>query len=211
MTRSADPDPRHRTLSRRTFLAGAGGVAAGGALGARLEAAEHSVAKPESSVAQGGTVEVTLDINGHRRPVKVEPRTTLLSALRDRLAMTGTKSVCERGTCGACTVLLDGEPAYSCLTLAVSAVGRDVTTIEGLADGDGLSAVQEELCAHDGLMCGFCTPGFAMSLTATIAREPDPTLDEIRAGCAGNLCRCGTYPHLFQAGLDAARRQRRDR
>ena len=154
---------------------------------------------------------LALTVNGRAVRVAAEPRSHLGDVLRDGLDLTGTHLGCEHGICGACTVLLDGEPAYSCLTLALSAVGREVTTIEGLGDGDELSAVQEELCAHDGLMCGFCTPGFAMSLTATIARKPDPTLDDIRAGCAGNLCRCGTYPHLFQAGLDAARHERRGR
>ncbi|MDP6761522.1 MAG: (2Fe-2S)-binding protein [Planctomycetota bacterium] len=207
MTRDPHSDPKRPTLSRRTFLAGAGGVAASGALGAHLEAAGAEGAQPEPAILRG-TVEITLTVNGRARTLQVEPRTTLLSALRDRLELCGTKSVCERGNCGACTVLLDGEPANACLTLAVSAVGRAVTTVEGLGDEGGLSVVQEELCTHDGLMCGFCTPGFAMSLTAVLARDPEASLDRIREGCAGNLCRCGTYPHVFQAGLEAARRLR---
>ncbi|MAF65728.1 MAG: hypothetical protein CMJ84_08730 [Planctomycetes bacterium] len=208
MTPDPASDPRRRTLSRRTFLAGAGGVAAGGALGAQLQATEGAPAHRASGAVLSGTVEITLSVNARAHTLEVEPRTTLLSALRDRLELTGTKSVCERGSCGACTVLLDGEPANACLTLALSAVGREVTTVEGLGDSETLSVVQEELCAQDGLMCGFCTPGFALSLTATLAREADPSLDQIREGCAGNLCRCGTYPHVFQAGLEAARRMR---
>jgi len=214
MSRASDPDRERRTLSRRSFLMGAGGVvAAGGVLGRESGAPQPARAGQDGIESQRGEVELALRINGEEHGLTVEPRTTLLSALRTRLdpPLTGTKQVCDRGECGACTVLLDGEPIYSCLTLALAARGREITTVEGLARDGELSPVQEAMCAHDAMMCGFCTPGFAVSLTATLERKPDADLDEIRAGCAGNLCRCGTYPHVFEAGLEAGRRMRRAR
>jgi aerobic-type carbon monoxide dehydrogenase small subunit (CoxS/CutS family) len=142
-----------------------------------------------------------LEINGQRRQIQVEPRTTLLSALRHRCepALTGSKEVCGRGNCGACTVLLDGQPAYACLILAVEAEGRAVTTVEGLGSPEALSEVQAAFCDKDALMCGFCTPGFVVAATALLARSPAATRPEIVSGLCGNLCRCGTYPHVFDA------------
>jgi xanthine dehydrogenase YagT iron-sulfur-binding subunit len=152
-------------------------------------------------------VELELEINGAKQKVSVEPRTTLLNALRNHCTppLTGAKVVCDRGSCGACTVHLDGQPVYSCMTLAADAVGRQVTTVEGLAKEGELTEVQRALCEHDGSMCGFCTPGFVMSITACLERKPGATLDEIKHACAGNLCRCGTYPHVFEAALAAGR------
>jgi aerobic-type carbon monoxide dehydrogenase small subunit (CoxS/CutS family) len=128
--------------------------------------------------------------------------------MRDRLepAVTGPKLVCGEGTCGACTVLLAGRPVYSCLVLAVDAVGREITTVEGLGSPESPSPVQAEIVEKDGLMCGFCTPGFVTSLTALLRANPDPTEDDVRKACRGNFCRCGTYPRVFEAALAAARR-----
>lgn len=206
--------PGSAKVSRRELLRGAGGVAAGGLLAhAPLEAAPLAAPPARGPEVVEGEVEIALRINGAERRVRVEPRTTLLSALRDRLepALTGTKEVCGRGNCGACTVLIDGDPVYSCLTLAVRAVGREITTVEGLARGGRPTPVQEAMVDHDGMMCGFCTSGFVMSLTACLEKNPAATLDEIREACSGNLCRCGTYSQVFQAGLDAGRRMRRER
>lgn len=202
-------------LSRRRFLRGAGGVAAGGVIAPSLlsgcasateaPAAATPVAGPETL---DGNVEIELTINGTQRKVMVEPRTTLLDTLRMRVdpALTGTKSVCERGNCGACTVLVDGEPRYSCLQLACDVRGRAITTVEGLGTPAQLSVLQQEFVAHDGSMCGFCTPGFVVAITACLQKDPSANEATIRGACAGNLCRCGTQPQIFEAALAAGRR-----
>jgi xanthine dehydrogenase YagT iron-sulfur-binding subunit len=135
--------------------------------------------------------------------LRVEPRQTLLEVLRDSLGLTGTKPGCERGECGACTVLIDGVPRYSCLTLAVEAEGHSITTIEGL-NGEKLSAVQQGFVEQDGMQCGYCTPGQVMAAEGLLRRNPDPSLDEIRMGMSGNLCRCGAYDHIFKSVRRAA-------
>ena len=196
-------------VSRRDFLKGLGGsLAATTALAAGAE----SEATAEPPAAQGtrlkGVVRATLMVNGENKTVDVEPRTTLANALRDHLDLTGTKKVCDRGSCGACTVLLDGKPVYSCMMLAVDAQGRKITTVEGLGTPDHMSPVQQAFVDHDGLMCGFCTPGFVVSCTALIDRNPNPTLDQVKEACSGNICRCGTYPRVFEAALAAAKMKR---
>lgn len=199
-------------LSRRDFLLGASSVAAGGVIGAEADARAPRRSREASAEVPvlEGKVALALDVNGAKLELEVEPRTTLLSALRCHAepALTGTKLVCDRGNCGACTVLLDGEPVYSCLTLAVRAAGRELRTIEGLARAGEPSPVQRAMHARDALMCGFCTPGFALVLTACLEKNPAAGLEDIRRACAGNLCRCGTYTHVFEAGLDAARELR---
>jgi aerobic-type carbon monoxide dehydrogenase small subunit (CoxS/CutS family) len=200
--RSHDP-------SRRTFLKGVGLASAGAAVADKIwieQEANGSRAQAKSSVL-AGTVPVVLNVNGEKKTVQVEPRTTLLNALRNHLepSITGPKLVCDLGTCGACTVMLDGKPAYSCLVLAVDAVGKQVTTVEGLGSPDELSAVQTAFIEHDGLMCGFCTPGFVTTISAYLKQNPNPTLAEVREACKGNFCRCGTYPRVFEAALAAVK------
>jgi xanthine dehydrogenase YagT iron-sulfur-binding subunit len=192
-------------LTRRSFLKGAGGVSAGGIAIATAQAAAQQAAGPARS---SGTIEIELDVNGSKRKVSLEPRTTLLNALRNHCEppVTGPKLVCDGGTCGACTVLLDGEPAYSCMLLALDAVGRKITTVEGLAQDGKLSPVQAAFVEHDALMCGFCTPGFVMSVTACLTRNPAASEDEVRRACSGNFCRCGTYPQIFKAAKQAGER-----
>lgn len=203
MSDSLDHDRKTSGFSRRSFLKGAGGVAAAGVA---LETAAGAVQDDVERL--DGWVELSLEVNGKTVPVRVQPRTTLLNALRNHTEppLTGTKLVCDRGTCGACTVHLDGRPVYSCMTLAADATGRAITTVEGLAEDGELSPVQEAFCTHDALMCGFCTPGFLMSVTAALERNPAATEEEVRAACTGNLCRCGTQPHIFAAALAAGRR-----
>lgn len=195
-------------VSRRGFLKGAGGALTGGALGATALGQGEAPAQAPAAAPEGlsGELPLVLEINGQRRQIRVEPRTTLLSALRHRCepALTGAKEVCGRGNCGACTVLLDGRPAYACLTLALEAEGRAVTTVEGLGSPEDLSVVQEAFCEKDALMCGFCTPGFVVAATGLLAERPAASRAEIVSGLCGNLCRCGTYPHVFDA-VEAAR------
>ena len=197
-------------MSRRRFLKGVGVVGAGAAIAdpSILTGQDKPAAASEAGVTPAGsTIKVALTINGEQRALDVEPRVTLLSAMRDYLepALTGPKLVCGAGTCGACTVLLDGKPVYSCLVLAADAVGKKITTVEGLGTPDKMNPVQAACCEKDALMCGFCTPGFVTALSATVQKTPNATMDQIKQGCAGNFCRCGTYPHIFEAGVAATK------
>jgi xanthine dehydrogenase YagT iron-sulfur-binding subunit len=151
---------------------------------------------------------VRLTVNGEPLGLTVAPDETLLAVLRARLALTGTKLVCGRGECGACTVHVDDEPTYSCLTLAAACDGSAIRTIEGVADGEALHPVQRAFVEHDALQCGMCTSGQIMSALALLARDPDPSEEAVRRGMSGNLCRCGAYPKIVTAVLDAARRVR---
>jgi aerobic-type carbon monoxide dehydrogenase small subunit (CoxS/CutS family) len=176
-----------------------------GALVGAVAAKVAPAAVPKGPAALGPGVErLTLDINGQTHELFVEPRVVLVDALREGLGLTGTKVVCGRGACGACTVLVDGATACSCLMLAHEARGKKITTIEGLAADGRLSPVQEAFVAADALQCGFCTSGMVMSCHALLERPGRPTRDEIREAVAGNLCRCGAYPHVFDAVERAA-------
>jgi xanthine dehydrogenase YagT iron-sulfur-binding subunit len=150
-------------------------------------------------------VSLILNVNGERREVVIEPRRTLLDALREDLRLTGAKPGCNLGQCGACTVLIDGEAVYSCLTLAVECEGRQITTIEGLGDGEALDPVQRAFVEHDALQCGFCTPGQVLAMKALFEREPHPSDDDMLAAMSGNLCRCGAYAKILDAGRALAR------
>jgi xanthine dehydrogenase YagT iron-sulfur-binding subunit len=153
-------------------------------------------------------VPVTLTINGQDHAILVEPRRTLLDALRHDLELTGTKKVCDIGDCGACTVVVDGLAMYSCLLLAVDCDGREITTIEGLSDGQTLSPLQEAFIENDAFQCGFCTPGQIMSLHALLSGDPDASDAAIERAVTGNLCRCGAYLNIAKAGRRAADRMR---
>lgn len=199
--------PTSGGLSRRGFLKGAGVSAASTVLldGALAGMAEAQARAAETKVIGPGPIEISLNINGQTKSVKIEPRDTLAHVLRDKLDMTGTKVVCDRGACSACTVYLNGTPVCSCMTLAVDVGNRPVKTIEGLARGDQLHPVQEAFVEHDALQCGFCTSGMIMSCAALIERNPNPTEQDVRQAVRGNLCRCGTYPKVFDATLAAAK------
>ncbi|QDU69797.1 (2Fe-2S)-binding protein [Engelhardtia mirabilis] len=202
-----ESDPQGPDLSRRSFLVSAGSAAAGSVLAGGLAGAATAAEAQESTDGRlAGLVNVRLKINGEQRTVAVEPRTTLLSTLRHRLdpALTGTKEVCDRGNCGACTVLVDGRPVYSCLQLACTLEGSEITTVEGLGSPDDMSDVQQAFCDKDASMCGFCTPGFVVATTACLAKHAAPDDATIRHELSGNLCRCGTYPHIFEAAASAA-------
>lgn len=152
-----------------------------------------------------GKLPLRLHVNSERYEVLVEPRRTLLDVLRKDLGLTGTKKVCDRGQCGACTVLVESIPVYSCLQLAIECEGKRIETIEGLAPSEGLHPLQQAFIKHDAFQCGFCTPGQLISLKALFDRNPSPTADEIKNAVAGNLCRCGAYAKIVHAGLAVAR------
>lgn len=208
--------PVAKGITRRGFLKGAGVAAAGTALleGAQVftrEAAAATRGEHDGVKELGpGAVPVTLSINGKEQTIQLEPRTTLADALRVHMGLTGTKVVCDRGSCSGCTVLLDNMPVNSCMTLAVDAIGHHVTTIEGLSSASGgahpdaLHPVQAAFIKHDAMQCGFCTPGMVMTCSALLKKNPHPTEDDVRQATAGNLCRCGTYPRIFAATLEAA-------
>ena len=190
------------SFSRRSFLKTAGvGAAATTMVGVGAPTGAAQVLGPDA-------VTLSLKVNGTVQKVMVEPRVTLLDALRNHLDLTGAKQVCDRGGCGACTVLFDGQPVNSCLLLAADAEGHEITTVEGLGTPEKMSPLQAAFVEKDALQCGFCTPGFVVSGTALLARVQNPTLDQIKAGLAGNLCRCGTYGRVFEAVQAAARAKR---
>lgn len=184
-------------FSRRGFL----GTVGDGVIGIAAVATVPAAPMPQADAAEGLKISITVNEQSHR--LRVEPRQTLLEVLRDTLGLAGTKPGCERGECGACTVLIDGVPRYSCLTLAVEAEGHSITTIEGLS-GAKLSPAQQGFVEQDGMQCGYCTPGQVMAAEGLLRRNPDPSLDEIRMGMSGNLCRCGCYDHIFKSVRRAA-------
>jgi xanthine dehydrogenase YagT iron-sulfur-binding subunit len=199
-----DPKGQHNRsgLSRREFLKGSGVAAATTALGtAPLTAlAGADDADKNKPVGMGpAPVKVELTVNGQKMSHDVEPRVTLLDTLRNHLDVTGCKRVCDRGTCGACTVLLDGKPVYSCTLLAVEAMGRDVKTAEALAADGKLDAVPAAFVQNDAQQCGFCTPGFVVAMRAAFDKNPKATPVEIEEALAGNICRCGTYQQMRDA------------
>ena len=197
-------------LNRRKFLKGMGTGLVGTATLSKGLLAEQAEEKTPVADARSRDIEmaaVTMTINGKRYSVEVEPRTTLLHVIREKLGITGTKEVCGRGECGACTVILNGRTVYACMMLAVEAHGAKITTVEGLAKGDRLHPIQESFIKHDAYQCGFCTPGFELALKDLLDKNPRPTLEEIKKGLAGNICRCGAYPHIFDVALELAGRK----
>jgi len=199
----SDDEGAESGFSRRTFLKTAG---AGAAATTVVGVAQRSAAAPQ--VLGPDAVTLALTVNGVARSVTLEPRVTLLDALRNHLDLTGAKQVCDRGGCGGCTVLLDGEAVKSCMMLAADAEGHEVTTVEGLGTPEQMSPLQQAFVEKDALQCGFCTPGFVVAGTALLARHANPTLDEIKHGLSGNLCRCGTYGRIFEAVQTAAKAKR---
>lgn len=192
------------TVSRRTFLKGLGTTAIA-TVAAQTTAVAQELEKVNAEKIIGpGAVPVTLSVNGEKLQLQLEPRVTLLDALRNYSSLTGSKEGCDRAACGACTVLFDGKPIYSCQKLAIEAQGHQITTVEGLATNGELSKVQKAFIHQDALQCGYCTPGFIMSVTALLNKNPNPTAADVKHACAGNLCRCGTQPHIIKAVFEAA-------
>ena len=197
--------PDGLNVSRRGFLKGFGVGTAAAGLFSPISLREAAAAEKGGALGPE-EVPVVLQINGLKREMKVEPRVTLLDALRNRLNLTGPKKVCDRGTCGACTVLIDGQPAYSCSVLAIEAEGRAVTTVEGIGTPSQMNSVQRAFIAHDAQQCGFCTPGFVTAATAYVRKNPVATPEDICKALGGNLCRCGTYAGMLLAVADAAKK-----
>jgi aerobic-type carbon monoxide dehydrogenase small subunit (CoxS/CutS family) len=193
-------------VSRRSFIQTVGLSAAAGAIAESARAATPAAPADAAAVSIVGPdpIDVELRVNGVMRRLRIDPATTLLEALRFDLDMTGTKEVCDRGACGACSVLLGGRLAAACMTLAIDAEGRDVTTIEGLSDGDRLDPIQTSFIRHDALQCGYCTPGLVVAAKALLNETPRPSLEQIKRGLSGNICRCGTYTNVFNAVLEAS-------
>jgi len=189
------------SVSRRDFLKSAGVTS--------IASAVTSVAVPDAGAQTGpavlgpGDVAVALTVNGKRVDLKIEPRVTLLDALRTRADLTGNKRVCDRGTCGACTMIVDGRTVYACSTLAIEAQGKQIRTVEGLSSGNALHPVQQAFCDVDALMCGFCTPGFVVATVAVLEKHPNATREQISKGLDGNICRCGTFVRIMEAALKA--------
>lgn len=199
-------------ISRRNFLKGVGtGTVAATVAPSVLIGSEKAADAQAGDAVASATIQ--LNINGKSYQVEVEARTTLLTVLRDgidtsgsNIDLTGAKLICDRGECGGCTVMVDGKAIYACMMLAMDAQGKEITTVEGLADGDDLHPVQDAFIQHDALMCGFCTPGFIVSSAALLNENTSPTLEEIKVGLSGNTCRCGTYPFIFDAVKTASRK-----
>ena len=210
----AAPDESGVNVSRRAFLKTVGATSVAATVVGGVADAQTSGPTPIGP----GPVPITLTINGKKHQLTVEPRVTLLDAMRDRLDHTGLKRVCDRGSCGACTAIVDGRTAYTCSMLAIEAQGKDIRTVEGLTQGTVLHPVQQAFVAHDGTMCGFCTPGFVMSAVSLLEKHPNPTPEQARAiakeayiygfpeqaraALDGNICRCGTYTRVLEAVLD---------
>ena len=205
---SSQKDAEHtgkpkRGFSRRGFMRGVG--LGGGALGTGLLEREAVAAPPPAKVVGPGPVAITLKINGKPINLKVEPRVTLSDALRNHLDLTGAKRVCDRGTCGACTVMMAGKTVYSCSVLAIDAQGKEIETIEGIGSPEKLHPVSAAFWNNDGQQCGYCTPGFVMASKGFLEEHANPTVEDFKRGLGGNLCRCGTYVGVRAAVLEAAK------
>ncbi len=190
-------------FSRRGFIGGVG--LGGGALGTGLLENEAVAAPAAGNVVGPAAVPISLNINGKPVSVTIEPRVTLCDALRNHLDITGSKRVCDRGTCGACTVLMNGKTVYSCTVLAIDAQGKNIQTIEGLSTADKLHPVSQAFWDNDGQQCGYCTPGFVMACKGLLDENPNPTMADLKHGLGGNLCRCGTYMGIRPAVMQAAK------
>jgi xanthine dehydrogenase YagT iron-sulfur-binding subunit len=193
-----DDKPGGFAVTRRDFLKSAGVVSAVTAATAPELDAQNAAAGTNGAIGPG-EVPVALMVNGKRVELMIEPRVTLLDALRMRADQTGNKRGCDRGACGACTMIVDGRPVYSCSTLAIEVQGKEIRNVDGLSTGATLHPVQQAFCDKDALMCGFCTPGFIMASVALLEKNPAPSPEQIRRGLDGNICRCGTFSRIFEA------------
>jgi xanthine dehydrogenase YagT iron-sulfur-binding subunit len=199
MSRRNNSSDNAEGVTRRCFIGSVGAGAVAVAAGSAAAPAEDA-----PRVHAGGMSPVELTVNGRVHRLLVEPRWTLLYVIRDRLGLTGTKASCERGECGSCTVLIDDVPRYACMTLALEAEGHEITTLEGLMDGEELGPTQRAFVEQDAFQCGYCTPGQIMAAEGLLSANPTPDLHQIQHGMAGNLCRCAAYTNIFKAVQRAA-------
>jgi xanthine dehydrogenase YagT iron-sulfur-binding subunit len=200
--RSNDEKERHDGFSRRDFLKVSGiTLSVPMVLGHRT----IRIGGEDVRVYGPGKVPITLNINAKRYTAEIEPRTTLLDTLRNELELTGAKRVCDRASCGACTVIMDGKAVYSCTVLGIEAQGKSITTVEGLMNGDQLHPMQQAFVDNDAQQCGYCTPGFVVACKAFLDRNPHPTPEDLKTGLGGNLCRCGTYAGIRAAVMQVAK------
>jgi xanthine dehydrogenase YagT iron-sulfur-binding subunit len=203
MAKDKDPQkitPQKINQGRRQFLK-ATGVAP---IAASVAGAAIVEAQTGPAIVGPGEVAIDLMVNGKRLALRVEPRVTLLNAIRNRADLTGNKRGCDRGVCGACTMIIDGKTAYSCSTLAIEAVGKQIRTVDGLETNGRLHPVQQAFCDRDALMCGFCTPGFVMATVALLEKHAKPTVEQVKKGLDGNICRCGTFVRIQEAAMTAS-------
>ncbi|MBM4077308.1 MAG: (2Fe-2S)-binding protein, partial [Planctomycetes bacterium] len=190
-------------FNRRDFLRGSGAAMAATAMVTAAD--EQADARQQTNkVVSAAPQTITLNVNGEDKKVTVEPRVTLMDALRNDLNLTSCKDVCDRANCGACTVLIDGKPVYSCTRFAIEVVGQKVFTAESLHSSSKTDDVVNNFCKHDGMQCGFCTPGFVMAVRGFCNQHPKASLDDCRKGLGGNICRCGTYAGVLQAAYETA-------
>ncbi len=196
------PKQPKSAFSRRGFLQGTG--VAGGAIGL-LEQDAQAQALASGQTVGPAEVPITLNINGKDMKVSVEPRMTLLDTLRQKLDLTGAKRVCDRGTCGACTVIVNSKVTYACTVLAIDATGKKIETIESLTSGSKPHPIVPAFVNNDAQQCGYCTPGFVMASKGFLDKNPKPSYEQVKEGLGGNLCRCGTYVGVRQAVLEAAK------
>ncbi|MCH7988182.1 MAG: (2Fe-2S)-binding protein [Planctomycetes bacterium] len=192
--------------NRRDFLKGSSVAVAATAMAAAATTEADANVVTTANVAPSGATSITLNVNGKRYPVKVEPRVTLLEVLRNDMNLTGCKDVCDRTTCGACTVMIDGKAIYACARLAHECVGKKITTVESLRNGNQVDEVISGFVKHDAMQCGFCTPGFVVATRAFLNTKPKASLEEIQAGLGGNICRCGTYDGITKCALELAKK-----
>jgi len=203
MSRRTDNEDPKTGMTRRSFIKGVGvGAAAAAAASGTLSALTDAEAKEAKAEEMQ---KLTLRVNGRSHRLLVEPRWSLLFVLREKMGLTGTKVGCERGECGACTVLINGVPQYACMTLALEAEGHEITTVEGLMKGEELGPVQQAFLENDAFQCGYCTPGQIMAAEGLLRANVPLTVAEIQKGMSGNLCRCGAYTHIFRAVEAAAK------
>lgn len=201
--KSKDTKATKAAFSRRGFIKGAS--LAGGALSTGILETPAEAAKAAGNAVGPSAVSISLKINGKATPLSVEPRTTLLDAMRNQMGLTGVKRVCDRATCGACTAIIDGKAVYSCTTLAIDVQGKTIETIEGFTSENKMHPVSAAFVQHDAQQCGYCTPGFVVAAKNFLDRHPNPSFEEVEKGLSGNLCRCGTYVGVREAVLEAAK------
>ena len=209
MAESRDPEKKpEQGLSRRDFLSRGAGIALTTPIVAGAAVATEAGPAADVKILGPHKISIALQINGKRHNLSLEPRVTLLDALRNDLELTAAKKVCDRATCGACTVLLDGKSVYACSVLALEAQGKEITTTEGLASDGELHPIQAAFVENDAQQCGFCTPGFVLACKEFLERNPNPDIEDVEKGLGGNLCRCGTYVGIRQAVVSASQTMR---